>query len=31
MSLVAAVVASVVGAWLYDRVDRPAAKGVPPT
>ena len=31
MSLVAAVVAAVVGAWLYDRVDRPAAKGVPPT
>ena len=31
MSLIAAVVASVVGAWLYDRVDRPAAKGVPPT
>ncbi len=31
MSLVVAVVASVVGAWLYDRVDRPAAKGVPLT
>ena len=28
-SLVAAVVASMAGAWLYDRVDRPAAKGLP--
>ena len=31
MSLIAAVVASAVGAWLYDRVDRPAATGVPAT
>ena len=26
-ALVAVIVASVLGAWLYDRVDRPAAKG----
>ncbi len=31
MSLVAAVVASVVGAWFYDRVDRPAAEALPAT
>lgn len=30
-TLVAIVVASVVGAWLYDRVDRPAAKGLTAT
>jgi hypothetical protein len=27
-TLVAAVVASVVGGWIYDRVDQPAAKAV---
>lgn len=30
-SLVATVLAAVAGAWLYDNVNRPAAKGLPAT